>query len=166
MQYRIIFATSVLTFFLVAMCGNSQDKETELKETSKHLLEYLYKGDTSNIRQLFMDSDEAREKEDGLIIECKEIRRIVDKYGFPSLKEVHLIKGKTSENILPIILADRVDSVLGFRKSVILVVFPPDQFLSSSKGRIFNYAIKNTPLDTAKKFKYPPIIRIDTTKKN
>jgi hypothetical protein len=162
MQNKIAFATSVLALFAVATCGNNQDKEQKLKETAKQLIEYLYKGDTSNIRKLFIDSYIAQQKKEGLVYDCREFRKIIDKYGFPSMKEVHLIKGELSENILPIILADRVDSILGFRKSVILVVFPPDQF--SQKGKIYSYAIKITPLDTAKK--PPPIIRIDTTKKN
>lgn len=160
MKNKFLFCLPLIIVFAQTTCKNNLSKEEKLKKTPQVLMQYLYKGDTSKIHSLIADQYIWQQKYDGIDADCKEIQKIINKYGFPSLENVHIVKGSTQENIFSILLSDNVDSVLGFRKAVLLVVFPPDQFLSQANG-IYSYAIKIIPLEgDNQKIKLPAIEKI------
>jgi hypothetical protein len=136
-------------------CVQAQEYYDRMKLMTKNLMDYLLKEDSIGIYAL-LDGENLKEVKRRIRKDCSFFTKITKKYGMPTLDKMQLSKGKHDENVISVILMDKIDSSFNLRKCELVVFFYPDRFLSYSQ-KILNYVIMQTPLLTPEK----KIIRLD-----
>ena len=144
--------------FSTVACGQ-KPKEENMKLTVMKLIRAFEVCDTLGIINLFERDKELRVRKDDILNDCSFFNKIINKHGKPKFDSLILSKAENGANIVSVTLMNKNDSLLKIKKSVLIIVFYPDQFLSNPHKFLY-YSLMMEPLYPRKNkiFERPNII--------
>lgn len=156
---KSVYHFTIMIVLFCSNCTNAQNKHDSLMKTTKQLMDYMLKVDTGSIYTMFDDLDNLKNRRRHIKRDCEFFSVIINKYGFPDNDKFILSQSSNGENMLTVLLMNKVDSALNLKRCILRVFFYPDQFLDNT-NKILNFAVAKELLkEPEMKLKIAPPLR-------